>query len=188
MDRVVTPEAERLYAALVEELAQQGVRLVNKRSAWHQRVAGALLSLVTLGGQRDYLDGYVTTLGRTIYVTPGWALRDPVDRYATLRHEAVHVRQFARHGWVVMAIGYLLVPLPLGLAWVRMRLEREAYEEGLRALYLVAGRRAVEAERERVCRQFTGPAYGWMWPFPRAVERWFDRFVEGLVASGPALP
>jgi hypothetical protein len=28
--------------------------------------------------------------------------------------------------------------------------------------------------RAHIVKQFTGPAYGWMWPFPRAVNRWID--------------
>jgi hypothetical protein len=31
-----------------------------------------------------------------------------------------------------------------------------------------------------VIAQFVSGAYGWMWPFPRAVERWFDDFVASL--------
>jgi len=34
--------------------------------------------------------------------------------------------------------------------------------------------------RAHVIAQFTSGSYGWMWPFPRAVGRWFDRFVASL--------
>ena len=48
----------------------------------------------------------------------------------TFRHELVHVRQWRR--WhVLFWIGYLLLPLPIGLAWCRWRFEREAYLEEL---------------------------------------------------------
>ena len=79
-----------------------------------------------------------------------------------------------------MAIAYVLLPLPFGLAWCRMRLERAAYEETLRVHYHLGGIRAVERLREHVIAQFTSGSYGWMWPFPHALSRWFDEFVAGL--------
>jgi hypothetical protein len=155
------------------------VRIVPKAGVWHQRAIHQLLRVVTLGAQSHYLDRYVTTLWHTIYVCDDWEARPIEERYATLRHELVHVRQFERWG-VLMAIAYLLLPLPLGLAWFRMRLEREAYEETLRVWHELGGRGAAERLREHVIRQFTSGAYGWMWPFPRAMGRWFDRFVASL--------
>jgi hypothetical protein len=155
------------------------VRIVRKDRVWHQRAIHQLLRVVTFGAQAAYLDRYVTTFWSTVYVTPDWEARAIEDRWATLRHELVHVRQFERWG-VLMAIAYLLLPLPIGLAWFRMRFEREAYEETLRAWHQLGGRAAVERLRGHVCGQFTSGAYGWMWPFPRAIERWFDRFVAAL--------
>ena len=37
--------------------------------------------------------------------------------------------------------------------------------------------------RRRVIEQFTGAAYGWMWPFRRGLERWYDRVLASLPAS-----
>ncbi len=158
------------------------VRLVRKDRVWHQRAIHHLLRVVTFGAQSAYLGRYVTTLWHTVYVTPDWDARPLADRWATLRHELVHVRQFERWG-VLMAIAYLMLPLPLGLAWFRMRFERAAYEETLRAHFELGGRAAVARLREHVIRQFTSGAYGWMWPFPRAVARWFDGFVAALEAA-----
>jgi hypothetical protein len=31
-----------------------------------------------------------------------------------------------------------------------------------------------------VLRQFTSAAYGWMWPFPRQVNRWIDALLSTL--------
>lgn len=155
------------------------VRIVPKGGVWHQRAIHHLLRLVTLGAQSAYLDRYVTTLWHTVYVPDDWEARPIDERWATLRHELVHVRQFERWG-VVMAVAYLLLPLPLGLAWCRMRFEREAYEESLRAWHELGGRAACERRRAHVLAQFTSGAYGWMWPFPRALGRWFDAFVASL--------
>lgn len=180
-------EAERRYRALLAELRREfpGFRLLRKRDDSLQRVIDRALRVLTLGRMRAYLDGYQTTLGRTVYVTDDWASQPAVQRWATLRHEAVHLRQFRRYGFALMAVLYLLLPLPVGLAYGRMRLEREAYEETLRALHEALGEAAVrdEALRESIIRQFTGPAYGWMWPFPRAVARWYDDFVDALTGG-----
>ncbi len=173
-------EAEARYRTLVAELEAEGVRLLPKDRVWHQRVIDVLLTIVTLGAQGSFLDRYVTTIGRTIYLTPNWASRTAADRYATLRHEAVHLRQFRRWGLVPMAVAYLLLPLPFGLAWFRMRLEREAYAETVRIQHELGGRAATDAIRAHVIRQFTSGSYGWMWPFPRSIARWYDGLVDSL--------
>jgi hypothetical protein len=38
--------------------------------------------------------------------------------------------------------------------------------------------------RDYLVRQFVGPSYGWMWPFRRAVEAWYERAVAALDAEG----
>jgi hypothetical protein len=174
---------EARYAALIDELERDGVRIVSKADAWHQRAIHHLLRVITLGGQAHYLERYVTTIGRSIYVTPDWDARSASDRWMTLRHERVHVEQFRRYGLVPMAIAYLLLPLPFGLAWCRMWLEREAYEETVRAAFELGGRAAAEGLRAHVIAQFTSGSYGWMWPFPGALHRWYDALVESLAAA-----
>jgi hypothetical protein len=100
----------------------------------------------------------------------------------TLRHELIHLRQFRRYTLFGMAFLYLLVPLPLGLAWFRARFEWEAYRESIRAAAELHGRAHVEAPafRERILGQFTSGAYGWMWPFRGQLERWYDAALRGL--------
>jgi hypothetical protein len=171
---------EARYRALVDELRDDGVTLVTKDRVWHQRVIGLLLRVVTLGGQDVYVERYVTTIGRSIYLTPDWEQRSLEDRYATLRHERVHLGQFRRYGLIPMAIAYLLLPLPIGLAWVRARLEWEAYAETVRVWHELGGRAATDRIRDHVISQFTGPSYAWMWPFPSVVAGWYDRLVDSL--------
>lgn len=173
-------DLESRYQALVEELTENGVRLVDKSHVWHQRAIDLLLRLLTFGAQSIYLDRYVTTIGRTIYLTPDWPERSAADRYATLRHEMVHLHQFRRFGLLPMALAYLLLPLPVGLAWCRMRLEREAYAETVRVHYSLGGRAATDRLRAHVIRQFTSASYAWMWPFPRQLARWYDELVDSL--------
>lgn len=131
---------------------------------------------------REYMTGYQTTIGRSVYVTPDWDERGELDRYITLRHEAVHLRQFRRWTLPGMAVAYLLLPLPMGLAWFRARLEQEAYAETIRATAEVWGVAQARDEgfRERIIRQFLGPSYGWMWPFRKSLERWYDGILATL--------
>jgi hypothetical protein len=171
---------EARYRALWDELVADGVTLVTKDRVWHQRIIGLLLRVLTLGGQDVYVERYVTTIGRSIFLTPDWEERTFSDRYATLRHERVHLLQFRRYGLVPMALAYLLLPLPVGLAWVRARLEWEAYAETVRVWHELGGRDATDRIRAHVIAQFTGPSYAWMWPFPRTVAGWYDRLVDSL--------
>jgi hypothetical protein len=156
------------------------VRVVEKRAFWHQRGAHWALAALTFGGQRSYLTHYVTTLGHTIYVPDDFDRWDPAHAWEVLRHELVHVEQFERWGWIGMILIYGLFPLPAGLAWGRARLEWEAYRETLRAVAELEGLDAAKnpALHAQIIRRFTGPDYGWMWPFPRMVQRWI---AEALV-------
>jgi hypothetical protein len=83
---------------------------------------------------------------------------------------------------VGMAILYLVPFLPLGLAYGRARLEWEAYEETLRATAEHLGIAAARspALRAQLIERFTGPDYGWMWPFPETVGRWIDEAVRDI--------
>jgi len=174
----VTDRYEELVAKLREEIP--GFRVVKKHESRLHRVIHHALKIVTFGQMRDYLDSYQTTIRKTVYVTRDWDEWSADERYVTLRHEAVHLRQFRRWTLPVMALLYLMVPLPLGLAYFRARFEWEAYAETIRATDEVFGRAAARALRTHVVSQFTGPSYGWMWPFRRQVERWYDSTLARL--------
>ena len=172
------------YAALVEALRAEipGFRIVRKdQSAFHRAIHYALVG-VTFGRMRSYLDSFQTTIGKTVYVTADWDNWASDDRYVTLRHEAIHLRQFRRLSLPVMALLYVLLPLPMGLAYFRARFEKEAYAETIRAAAEVWGSdyaRSVE-HRKHVIDQFMGPSYGWMWPFRASLERWYDQILATL--------
>lgn len=127
----------------------------------------------------SYLASYQTTIGKTVYVTADWDTWPADRRYVTMRHEAVHLRQFRAYTLPGMAFLYLLIPLPLGLAYFRAKFEQEAYAESIRAAAEVwgAAHPRGEAYRRHVVEQFTGPSYGWMWPFRASIERWYDRIL-----------
>ncbi|MDH5674899.1 MAG: hypothetical protein OEZ06_22405 [Myxococcales bacterium] len=179
----MTGRSERYLEELAHEFPR--LRLRPKADDRLSQLIDRLLRLVTFGGQRAYLDHYLTTLGSTIYLPRSWEALDDASRYIILRHEAVHLRQFRRFGWVGMTLLYLLPLLPLGLAYGRARLEWEAYAETLRATAEVRGLGAAHdpALHARIVRQFTSGAYGYMWPFPGAVRRWIAAELARLEAT-----
>jgi hypothetical protein len=170
---------EDLLAELRDEFPR--FRVIAKRESRLQRAIHRALTIVTFGRMRGYLDDYVTTIGSRVYVCSDWDARTDGERWATMRHEAVHLRQFRRWTLPVMSFLYLAIPLPMGLAYFRMRFERAAYEETIRCNAELYGLGYVRGElRAHVIDQFIGPTYGWMWPFRRALERWYDAQVERL--------
>jgi hypothetical protein len=168
----------------LDELRREfpALRVVDKGASGFSRLLDRVVRVFTLGGQSAFMTKYVTTIGRTIYLPSSWAARADADRYVTLRHEAVHLRQFRRYGLWPMAFVYIFPILPLGLAWGRARLEWEAYAETVRATAEVKGIAAARdpAFHAHIVKQFTTGAYGWMWPFPRVVQRWIDEEIERL--------
>jgi hypothetical protein len=171
-----------LVAAMKEEFPH--FRVVPKAGHRLSRAIDLGLKLVTLGGQRGYLTRYHTVLGNTLYVPTSWAVATETERMIILRHERVHLRQRRRLGGWLMALVYLLPFVPLGLAYGRARLEWAAYRETLSATAEYLGLGAVKSPlcRQRIVERFTGADYGWMWPFPSVVGRWYDEVVAELEA------
>jgi hypothetical protein len=108
-----------------------------------------------------------------------------IDRVILLRHERVHLRQRRRYGAFGMTFLYLVPFFPLGLAYGRARIEWEAYEETLRATAELLGLDAARSSqlRAHIVQRFIGPDYGWMWPFERSVQAWYDQALANLPAS-----
>jgi hypothetical protein len=179
--------AATLDARFLAELALgfPRFRILYKRTSWLSKIIHVALVGVTLGGQRQFLSGYYTVLGDTLYVPDSWDVLAPIDRVILLRHERVHLRQRRRYGGLGMTLLYLLPFFPLGLAYGRARIEWEAYTETLRATAELCGLPAAKsaALRRRIVSRFTGPDYGWMWPFPGTVERWYDAALSALEAE-----
>ena len=140
------------------------------------------LRVITLNRMTTYMTHFHTVIGDTLYVPPGWKSTAPRDKVVTLRHERIHLRQRRRLSFIGMAVIYLLLPLPLFLAYGRARLEWEAYAETIRATLELHGREAARSPmlREHILRQFTSANYGWMWPFRRQLERWYDAELRAL--------
>ncbi len=189
MDPMTPPNASR-HEALLADIRREfpTFAVVKKRSSPLQKVIGVLLALITLGGQRHYLTRYHTVLFGKLYVPDVWETMVDSARYILLRHELVHLRQRRRMGDIVLALVYLLPILPLGLAWGRARIEWEAYVETIRATAELYGIEAARRLEDEMVRRFVGPDYGWMWPFPATVRRWFREVIADLEAGASPRP
>ena len=177
-------DPEQRYQAYLAQLRQEfpRLRLIRKDRSRFSRAIHYALVVVTFGGMREFLDGYQTTIRRTIYVTSDWDNLDPDERYVTMRHEAVHLRQFRRYTLPGLAVLYILLPLPLGLSYFRAHFEKQGYEETIRASAEVYGREHVTEGwfRDHIIEQFMGPSYGWMWPFRRQLQSWYDGILQTI--------
>lgn len=170
--------------SLLEEMSDAfpTFRIVPKRDSKLCWWIDKALRLITLGRQSRFLTVYHTVLGSCLYVAPTWEKMSVEERYVLLRHERVHLEQRRRYTSAGMAFLYLIPIFPLGLAYGRARLEWEAYTETLRARAEVWGLDAARdgAFREQIVERFVGADYGWMWPFPQMVGRWYDREIARL--------
>ncbi|MFO0677333.1 MAG: hypothetical protein U0169_12430 [Polyangiaceae bacterium] len=176
----------RSHALLVDMASEfPDFALVYKRTSRLQRAIHLTLALLTFGGQRVYMTKYYTVLFGKLWLPDAWDVLSDVDRVILLRHERVHLRQRRRMGDVVMGFVYLVPFFPLFLAYGRARIEWEAYEETIRATYELKGDAAAEGLRSFLIGRFVGGEYGFMWPFPKVVGEWFDRFLGDLRRSGP---
>jgi hypothetical protein len=172
---------ERLLADMVAEFP--GFAVVPKRDSSLQKLIASLLAVVTLGGQRHYMTRYHTVLFGKLYVPDAWETMNDGARYVLLRHERVHLRQRRRMGDAAMAFVYLVPLLPIGLAWGRARIEWEAYVETIVATAELYGIEAALGLEEEIVRRYVGPDYGWMWPFPATIRRWFHAVIDDLKKS-----
>jgi hypothetical protein len=173
------------HDALLREIRDEfpGFAIVAKRTSALQRAIAVVLAVITLGGQRQYLTRYHTVLFGKLWVPDTWDAMSDDDRYVLLRHERVHLRQRRRMGDLLMAFVYLVPFFPLFLAWGRARIEWEAYVETIRATAEVRGLHAARALEPEIVRRYTGPDYGWMWPFSSVVRGWFLEVIADLEAE-----
>lgn len=165
-----------------ESVWAAGGKVVVKRG-WFWVTLHALVVIITLGSNRRFLRGYCTTIGPWVGVPTGWESWSIESRIALLEHEAVHVRQCKKFGLGNVIVGipmfsllYLLVPLPIGLAWLRWRFERVAYVRGINVRLEISGHSfwARTELIDRAVEQLSGGAYAWTWPFRKSVRAYFE--------------
>lgn len=166
--------AERVLAVRIEF---PGFIIRRKSHSTFMKVLALLLFF-----NKAFMTSYVTTIGRWMWTPENWDNWDDETKERILRHEAVHLCQQRRLTFPLYALLYLLLPLPLGLAWFRARLEWEAYSETIRSLAESKGLAYVQDVTTRgvFISYFTSGAYGWMWPFSEQVGKWYDKLVDQI--------
>jgi hypothetical protein len=142
--------------------------------------------------QVNLLEKSWVTIGKVVYVPRRYDPKQrkvyrygdlPFEDYCALSHELEHIKQYAKFGVVVFLLIYIFPFFPIGLAYGRYWLERQAYLAGILA--------AKSIEYEAWARQHyletptpplekaiqacsTSPWYLWPWPFQASVRRWFE--------------
>lgn len=111
-----------------------------------------------------YMTNFTTVVGTTVYMP-----KDLIgtDRAAdVLRHERVHMRDFAK--WTVLyLISYVMLPIgPSGRAYWELR----GYKETMQA-YFDRYHKIDDNIIEFIADQFTGPKYLYMMPFPKFIHK-----------------
>lgn len=156
--------------------------VVNKSDSALMKGIDVFLKVVTFGQAKQFMTNFTTTIGYTVYVSPQWDKMSPESKATVLRHERVHMMQASHYGVVWFSLLYLLVFFPVFLAYWRTRFEKQAYVETLRA-YHDYGFPLDANTKQRVCEYFTGPAYGWMWPFKKNISDWYDATLKQVMSE-----
>jgi hypothetical protein len=173
------------YEDVIKEIAEQfpDFELKAKEDSSFMKLLSFFFRIISFGKVDNFLTQYTITIGRRIYLPKNWFLLPDKYKASILRHELVHMRQMKKYTLPVFLFVYLLLPFPLFLSWFRARLEWEAYEESLRDEYELHGTKYLLSEEYKtsIVELFTGPAYGWMWPFRKRVEKWYDDAVKKII-------
>lgn len=172
-------ELKKVIRETLEEFPK--FRMKPKADSFLMKAINVFLRTITFGGMKEFMTRYITTIGHTVYVPSDWNDKFPLSRATILRHERVHMRQSRRLTAPLYVFLYLFFILPGGLALGRRNLEMEAYAESMKASAEYYGMDTFDDEhREWMVRQFTGPAYFFMWPFRKSVEKWYDGVILSL--------
>lgn len=122
---------------------------------------------------------------RKIYYPAGMSREAAESRTMVIAHERRHFQQadgpftrvpIVRGLWNIRwHFAYLFLPIPIGLAYFRMKWEVEAFATG----YLAGGSRlSVKEYAEWVARNLSGRKYFWAWPHADVVKRFQKRLKE----------
>lgn len=131
-------------------------RLARKADSWLFAIIGLIAPSTATN--------YTTTIGTTVYVPSSWDHYTDDDRAGILVHERIHMRQYRRLSVPLFLLLYLFCFLPIGLAYFRYRLEREAYLEDLRRGH----------SAEWIAEELSGRSYLFAWPWKASIIRWLE--------------
>lgn len=167
------PAALAPGVARMLRLAQRrvpGLRLRDKAGSRRMRALALLLRPLV----PDFQTGFITVLGRTIFLPRPLPTYPPRVGAALLGHELVHLLDIQRFG----PLFYLSYVLPPAGRTLRAWWERRGYAVDL-LLAHQEGEAALERQVAFVVELMSGPSYGYMW-WGRAAAR---RFLEPTLAA-----
>lgn len=180
---------ERLIG-VERELAALGVKVEVKDDQWYWKAINVLLLIVSFGQMKSFMTSYHTTIGARVGVTKSFASRSAAEQYGTLLHELQHIKQYRRYGFgniwlgaLVCLIPYLFLPIPIGLAFCRAQMEKEAYAETIRAWVQCYGPDVAREGKDHIVSQFTSVNYLFMWPFKSHMDKWYDETLNRIIAE-----
>ena len=124
------------------------------------------------------------TLGRVVWVPQDWESYTPSDQYILLTHESVHLAQFAKYGLFGFLSRYLLLPLPVGLAAYRYKIECEAYKSEMQAVFTIFGGEHLRALTKHYQNALRG--YYWACIVPGAINSWVTNTIESVINENSA--
>jgi len=181
-----------------------GLKVVRKKDSKLMRFFGKLLFFLP-----GFMETYTTVLGKTVYAPDSLWNGESVGHVMTLAHETQHAWDEIRLGRIVYKFLYLapqiLVPLALlsilaiwfgGVwlwwlaalvllaplpAWGRMYIERRGYLITLACRWWLYGEDNATRACAHVITYFKGPAYYFMWPFEKSLQRWLLRRMREVV-------
>lgn len=144
------------------ELEKKEIKLAPKDSVWWMGVIAWLLSII---GNKKFMDGFWTTVGETIYYPS--SVKNPLDSQhaSILEHEAVHVVQY-RKNKAFFTVAYIFLPIPCFFAYWRWKYEREAY--------MVQLKRNSSPEAIEWVVNTLWSNYAWTWP-KSWMREWFEK-------------
>jgi hypothetical protein len=175
-----------------------GYKVVRKSQSRLMKFLGKILFFTP-----NFMTRFTTTCGNVVYVTDDLWKDNSAWALSTLAHEARHVYDKRRFGMILFGFAYLLPQIlaPLALlsllaiwfsnAWLwsltalaflapvpalfRMRIERQGYLMSLCVVWWTFGEEMAHSQIPHCLKQFTGPAYYFMWPFKKHMIRWFEK-------------
>jgi hypothetical protein len=126
------------------------------------------LRVATLGGQKDFMTRFTTTIGPRVYFSEG--LENIYKMFRVLAHEMVHMLQALRMGFIPFALKY-------ATREGRAELEFEGYQmSNAVAIWRGASQESLERSVEKQVPHFTTSTYLWMCTDEKRVRQrlWAD--------------
>jgi hypothetical protein len=165
--------------------------ILTTKDSWFWRACAWLVAIFTFGGisRQRFLSDFGTTLGPVQAYPSSWSSLST----ELLIHEARHTAQARWFGlgispWLglpLMAVAYLLLPLPLGLAYFRYMLELDADRATWRQMLRDGmSTQTVLKRAAKFGKLVGGGSYGWAWP---GAEEGFKRAAAKVALEDHAL-